>query len=103
MSELAVVGDSEFVMGFQLIGIKKIFEGETKQDLKEKFTQALKDLNIGIIVTNDNAIKKLDQNFRHNVENSITPVVVVLSIDAFAQDNLRDMIKKAIGIDLLAR
>lgn len=103
MSELAVVGDSEFIMGFQLIGIKKIFEGETKQELKEKFTQALKDLNIGIIVTNDNAIKKLDQNFRRNVENSITPVVVVLSIDAFAQDNLRDMIKKAIGIDLLAR
>ena len=103
MSELAVVGDSEFVMGFQLIGIKKVFEGETKQDLKEKFSQALKDLNIGIIVTNDSSIKKLDQNFRHNVENSITPVVVVLSIDAFAQDNLRDMIKKAIGIDLLAR
>ena len=103
MSELAVVGDSEFVMGFQLIGIKKIFEGETRQELKEKFTQALRDLNVGIIVTNDSSIKKLDQNFRRNVENSITPVVVVLSIDAFAQDNLRDMIKKAIGIDLLAR
>lgn len=103
MSELAVVGDSEFVMGFQLIGIKKIFEGETRQELKEKFTQALRDINVGIIVTNDSSIKKLDQNFRRNVENSITPVVVVLSIDAFAQDNLRDMIKKAIGIDLLAR
>ena len=103
MSELAVVGDSEFVMGFQLIGIKKIFEGESKQELKKKFTQALRDINVGIIVTNDSSIKKLDQNFRRNVENSITPVVVVLSIDAFAQDNLRDMIKKAIGIDLLAR
>ena len=103
MSELAVVGDSEFVMGFQLIGIKKIFEGESRQDLKEKFTETMKDFNVGIIVTNDSSIKKLDQNFRRNVENSITPVVVVLSIDAFAQDNLRDMIKKAIGIDLLAR
>ena len=103
MSELAIVGDSEFVMGFQLIGIKKIFESESRQELKEKFTQALRDLNVGIIVTNDSSIKKLDQHFRRNVENSITPVVVVLSIDAFAQDNLRDMIKKAIGIDLLSR
>ena len=103
MSELAVVGDSEFVMGFQLIGIKKIFEGETRQELKEKFTQALRDINVGIIVTNDSSIKKLDPNFRRNVENSITPVVAVLSIDEFAQDNLRDMIKKAIGIDLLSR
>ena len=103
MSELAVVGDSEFIMGFQLIGIKKIFEGETRQELRECYTQALNDFNIGIIVTNNTAIQKLDPYFRRNVENSITPVVVVLSIDEFAQDNLRDMIKKAIGIDLLAR
>ncbi len=103
MSELAVIGDSEFVMGFELIGIKKIFEADTNQELKERFTEAMSDTNIGIIVTNDKSMKKLSQNFRRNVENSITPVVVTLSVDEFAQDNLRDMIKKAIGIDLLSR
>ena len=100
MAELAVVGNSEFVMGFELIGIKKIFEGETSLQLKNVFETALKDINVGIIVTNDTSLNQLDSNFRRKVENSITPVTVVLSTDTGAQENLRDMIKKAIGIDL---
>jgi V/A-type H+/Na+-transporting ATPase subunit F len=100
MAELAVVGNSEFVMGFELIGIKKIFEGESKEHLKVAFTDALKDSSVGIIVTNNISLDKLDSNFRRQVENSITPVTVVLSTDTGAQENLRDMIKRAIGIDL---
>ncbi len=103
MTELAVVGNGEFVMGFELIGIKKVFEGETQSQLKACFTDAMSDQNIGIIVTNDNAIEKLDGNFKRQVENSITPVTVVLSTKAGAQDNLREMIKKAIGIDLWSK
>ncbi|MCM2325748.1 MAG: V-type ATP synthase subunit F [Candidatus Woesearchaeota archaeon] len=100
MTEMAVVGNSEFVMGFQLIGIKKVFEGESSVQLKACFQDAMRDTAVGIIVTNDKALEKLDASFRRNVENSITPVTVVLSTNAGAQDNLRDMIKKAIGIDL---
>lgn len=100
MAELAVVGNSEFVMGFELIGIRKIFEGETSVQLKSVFEEALKDHNVGIIVTNDISLNKLDANFRRQIENSITPVTVVLSTDTGAQENLREMIKKAIGIDL---
>ena len=103
MAELCVVGNSEFVMGFELIGIKKIFEGESENQLKECFTTALNDHMVGIIVTNDKSIEKLDQNFKKKVENSITPVTVVLSTSAGAQDNLRDMIMKAIGIDLWSK
>ncbi|AJF61883.1 TPA: V-type ATP synthase subunit F [Candidatus Woesearchaeota archaeon] len=103
MADLAVVGDSEFVMGFELIGIKKIFEGETPAELKNSFSRALSDRTTGIIVTNDKALGKLDLNFRRNVENSISPVTVVLSTSMAAQQNLRDMIKKAIGIDLMNR
>ena len=101
ITELAIVGNSEFVMGFELIGIKKIFEGETKEQLKDRFSNALADSKIGIVVTNDKAVNKLDSATRRQVENSVTPVVVVLSTESFAQENLRDMIKKAIGIDLL--
>jgi V/A-type H+-transporting ATPase subunit F len=103
MSELAVVGDSEFVMGFQIIGIKKIFEAESLDEFRDRFTTAMNDHTIGIIVTNSKALNKLEQNFRRTVENSITPVVVVLSTNPAAQENLREMIKKAIGIDLLNR
>ena len=60
MAELAVVGDSEFVIGFQLIGIKKVLEGEDKVKLKDCFQKALEDTQIGIIVTNDKSLNKLD-------------------------------------------
>ncbi|MBN2368489.1 V-type ATP synthase subunit F [Candidatus Woesearchaeota archaeon] len=103
MAELAVVGNNEFVMGFQLIGIKKVFEGESAERLKDCFSDALKDEEIGILVTNDRSLKHLDTRFRRTIENSQNPVVVVLSIEAGAQENLREMIKKAIGIDLFAK
>jgi V/A-type H+/Na+-transporting ATPase subunit F len=100
MTELAVIGNNEFVMGFELIGLSKVFEAETAEKIKYSFTKAMGDQNIGIIVTNDAAIEKLEGNFRRQVESSITPVVVVLSSKGGAQENLREMIKKAIGIDL---
>jgi V/A-type H+-transporting ATPase subunit F len=103
MSELAVVGDEEFVMGFRLIGINKIFEAESKEKIKDSFSSAMNDKDIGVIVTNNRAIEMLESNFRRNVENSITPVVVVLSTKPGAQENLREMIKKAIGIDLWSK
>lgn len=103
MSELAVVGDNEFVMGFELIGIRKIFEGETREKLRECFSGAMSDRTIGVVVTNESAMNKLEPNFKRVVENSVTPVVVVLSTKAGAQENLREMIKKAIGIDLWSK
>jgi vacuolar-type H+-ATPase subunit F/Vma7 len=102
MAELAVIGDSEFVMGFELIGIK-VFEGDTREKLKSFYASAINDRGIGIIVTNDKSIEKLDLNFRRQVENSISPVVVVVSASSAGQENLREMIKKAIGIDLWSK
>ena len=101
MTELCIVGNSEFTAGFELIGIKKIFVGEDADELKIAFTTALKDADVGIIVTNNIALDQLHQIFRRRVESSVTPVVVSLSTDSGSQQNLRDLIKKAIGIDLL--
>ncbi|NTV23505.1 MAG: V-type ATP synthase subunit F [Nanoarchaeota archaeon] len=103
MSELAVVGDSEFTMGFSLIGIRKIFEAETSDQLRQSFNKAMADTSIGVIVTNDKAMSRLEANQKRQVENSISPVIVVLSTNDLAQDSLRDRIKKAIGIDLWSK
>lgn len=102
ISELAVIGNSEFVLGFELIGLN-VFEAETAEKLKESFLKCLNDKNIGIIVTNDKSLEKLEPNIKRQVENSINPVLVVLSEKQVAQENLREMIKKAIGIDLLSK
>ncbi len=100
MAELSVIGSNEFIMGFKLIGIKKIFEANTSEELKKKIDDARVDKKIGIIVLEEKSIIKLDQNYRKEIENSKHPVVVILSDKEVAQSNLRDMIKKAIGVDI---
>ncbi len=100
MAQLAVVGTNEFVMGFQLIGIKKAFEANTASELKTTLKEAMSNTDIGIIVVAEDSLSKLDQNFRREVENSLTPVTVVLSQKEMPQSNLKELIKKAIGVDL---
>ncbi|MEM4397542.1 MAG: V-type ATP synthase subunit F [Candidatus Woesearchaeota archaeon] len=102
MAELAVIGDSEFVLGFELIGLN-VYEADSSEKLKESFLKAMNDKNIGIIVTNDKSLQKLEPNIKRQVENSVNPVLVVLSDKSGAQENLREMIKKAIGIDLWSK
>ncbi|MEM3373597.1 MAG: V-type ATP synthase subunit F [Candidatus Woesearchaeota archaeon] len=96
------MGNSEFVLGFELIGLN-VYEAETSDKLKEYFLKCLNDKNIGIIVTNDKTLQKLEPNIKKQVENSLSPVLVVLSDKPGAQENLREMIKKAIGIDLWSK
>ena len=87
----------------KFVGISKLLEGETKQQLTNAFSEALNDDSIGILVTNDKCISKLDNQMRRMVENSLSPVVVTLTASSGAQENLRELIKKAIGIDLWSK
>ena len=100
MTELAVIGSNEFIMGFELIGIKQIFEANTENKLKNTLNDVMNNPNIGIIVIDDKSLSKLNEGFRKKVENSITPVTVVLSEKDMPQSNLKELIKKSIGIDL---
>ncbi len=102
MAEVAVVGNREFVMGFRLIGIKKIHEAESKSELKNYFEELLNE-DVGVLITNDKSINMLDSRFRRQVEESISPIVVVLSKETKASENLREKIKQAIGIDLMKK
>lgn len=96
--ELAVVGGSEFVLGFQLTGIKKIFEIDGNAE--EAVTKALADPAVGIIIIDEHIIGQLDERLREKLHSSIRPVAVPVSTTS-SQENLRRMIRKAIGIDVL--
>ena len=95
--ELAVFGNEEFILGFQLAGIRNIVRvgenplGEIKELQKKK--------EIGIVVIEEKILDKLDPQDRHDIEDSISPVFVPLSAVA-EQENLRRLIKKSIGVDL---
>ena len=101
MAELAVVGNSEFVMGFELIGIRKIFEGESKEQLK-KITETLlhwvenKDLDIIIIInaTKIDTTDLVNQAFGELIENKNLNVRNVQEFKGLNYNKQKQEIKK---------
>jgi len=96
--EIAVVGGQEFTLGFRLAGIRKVIDvGENPEPDIRKI---MGDSEVGIVITDDRTVSRLDEYAKEDVQKSVKPVFVVISADAVAQDALRKMIIKSIGVDL---
>ena len=50
--EIAVIGNSEFILGFRLAGIHKTYAAENDEKLVEHITSVLQDTDVGILVLN---------------------------------------------------
>ncbi len=99
MVEIVAIGTSEFVLGFQLAGIRKAIVVNNK-DAQEQFKKLLIDPNVGIILTDDGTIAAVGEQLQQDIQKLAKPVVVTLSIADTAHDALRKMIQKSIGVDL---
>ena len=99
MSEIAVIGTSEFILGFELSGIRNIVEIEEKEDPKEKLKELVDKPEISIIVTEENLMKRLSEDDRMKFEALVKTVIVALSKELTAE-GLRKSIIRAIGVDL---
>jgi V/A-type H+/Na+-transporting ATPase subunit F len=97
MKEIAVVGGTEFTLGFRLAGIKNIVTTTTP---KQHVNSFLENKNAGIVIIDTPTLHLLDEDTKEDVVNSINPVFVVVSEEAH-QEALRKMIKQSIGVDLL--
>ena len=97
MVKIAVIGGSEFTVGFQLAGIKDTVE-VSKTPLDDiRNLKSRKD--IGIVVIDENIMERLDIHERLEIEDSVDPVFIPVSTKV-EQDSLKRLIKKSIGIDL---
>ena len=97
MVKIAVAGGSEFIVGFQLAGIKDVVEINDNYFAKLKNLKNRKEL--GIIVVDEKIMDKLETHQRLDIEASVEPVFIPLSAKV-EQDSLRRLIKKSIGVDL---
>jgi V/A-type H+-transporting ATPase subunit F len=101
--EIAVVGSPDFTTGFRLAGVRR-FENVPDADKDEQLDDAvesvLDDENVGIVVMHDEDTEYLSRTVRQRVETSVEPVVVTLG-GGTGSGNLREQIKRAIGIDLM--
>jgi len=97
MVKVGVLGGSEFIVGFQLAGIRDTFEATEKP--LEDFNTIRKNKDMSVVIVDDKILNKLEEHERLNIEDSIKPVFIPLSTES-AQEGLRRLIIKSIGIDL---
>ncbi len=96
--ELAVVGNSDFVIGFRLAGIKKTFDA-TPSDIESKIQNVLNDKNVAILVVHDDDLRALSSHMQQILDDSVEPTVIAIGGKG-ESTNLRDKIKQAVGVDL---
>ncbi|MDR3205795.1 MAG: V-type ATP synthase subunit F [Candidatus Methanoplasma sp.] len=94
--EIAVIGSDEFVLGFRLAGLRRVFVAG-KENYQEKMVEAMSDANIGILAVDAKDLEYLPANVKAKVMDSIQPVVVPVGGD---ESDLREKVKRAIGVDL---
>lgn len=97
MVKLAIVGSNEFIVGFQLAGIKDIIEASNNPFNDLKNVKERKE--IGIVVVDEKIMEKLEMQQKHEIEASVEPVFIPVSTSV-EQESLKRLIKKSIGVDL---
>jgi len=97
MVKTAVLGSNEFIVGFQLAGIKETIE--VSENPFEDINKIKNNKEIGIVVLDDNIMDKLDKHQKIEIEDSVDPVFIPVSTKV-EQDSLKRLIKKSIGVDL---
>lgn len=94
-----VFGDKEFTLGFKLTGVKHCVE-VTDENRVKVFQNIISSKENGIAILNQKDVDLVPERIREDVENSIFPTTVTLSDESGAEDTLRKMILKSIGVDL---
>ena len=97
--EVAVVGRSDFVIGFRLAGIRKTFVAESDEKLVEYITRVLDDETVGILVLNNKDMNRIPRRLQATLENSVKPTVIAIGREEGGM-SMREKIKRSVGVDL---
>ena len=96
--EIAIIGSTDFTLGFQLAGIDRIFNPSDQDELGKVLRELMRAEDIGIIVVDNEELAELPERLRLKLSDSITPTV--LGIGTTEDTTLRETIRRAIGVDL---
>ncbi|MCJ7742270.1 MAG: V-type ATP synthase subunit F [Methanoregula sp.] len=97
--EIAVIGNSEFILGFHLAGIRKTYAAENDEKRNEYITSVLHDGQVGILVLNSSDMEKIPRRLRTTLENSVRPAVIAIGAEEGGL-TMRERIKRSVGVDL---
>lgn len=97
--DIGVLGSSDFVLGFNLAGVRKTYVADREEFPKQMERILTQKDNLGILVVESHNLDSLPPSLRRKVSGSLDPVVIAMGEGAGEAD-LREKVKRAIGIDL---
>jgi len=97
--EIAVVGSSDFVLGFRLAGIRRTYAAESDEKLAEYITRILDDGTIGLLVLQSRHMNRIPRRLQTTLENSVKPTVIAIGGEEGGM-SMRERIKRSVGVDL---
>lgn len=92
---IVVAGSKDFALGFRLAGVKRVISPD---DIEAKTDELLNDKDVDILVLWDEDIKGFRPRMKERLGKVTRPIVV--SVGKTEEEDLREKIKKAIGLDL---
>ena len=101
-AQILVIGDAPLVTGMRLAGLEHCrVAGEG--DFETKLEQALGEEEFGIIVVNEYLLNKIDWRLKKKLDSIAYPVVIPMPAYTGVSeegDEIRQLIKRALGFDL---
>ncbi|MDD1712567.1 MAG: V-type ATP synthase subunit F [Methanoregulaceae archaeon] len=97
--EIAVIGNSEFILGFRLAGVRKTYAAENDERLVQHINTVLGDGEIGILVLNSRDMARIPRRLQATLENSVKPTVIAIGGEEGGL-SMRERIKRSVGVDL---
>ena len=77
--EIAVVGNPEFTLGFQLAGITHIHNPSDSEQTESVLRELLGSSEVGIVVTDSDDLTQLPERLRNSCQTALPPRSLVLA------------------------
>lgn len=94
MGKVVVVGDEEFTMGFEIVGIESHPTEKFEEIIQQKET-------ISIVVVNQKDYEGFSIKVKNQITKMLKPIVVILSEDDIKGSSLKEKVIKVLGVDLM--
>jgi vacuolar-type H+-ATPase subunit F/Vma7 len=104
-AKIIVIGDPALVMGFKLAGIDDTVI-VTEKTIQAEIEDTLQNKDYGVIITSEAMINKVDWRLKRKLSSIAYPVIIPMpdqSGKSSEGDEIRNLIKRALGFDLGAK
>ena len=103
--KIFALGTEEIAVGFGLDGVKELYSIEPQPEFEGKLSELIKRSDIGLIIVNSEFIDNLSPKLKKTIRQLEKPIIidVVGSGQTVRKSDIREQIKRAIGVDIMAQ